>query len=459
MANFLIVDDNKTSTDTLCALVERRGHTAHAAYDGQQALTVLEAEPIDVLVTDLKMPRMDGMQLLRRVRDRWPDVVVIVVTAHGSVEAAVEAMKIGAFDFVTKPLDNNELQVKLQKAVAQREMSLKMERMSARLDSYEADDIYRHGMGEIAGSSPSMRDLYATIGKVAPTDSTVLIFGESGTGKELVARAIHQKSTRAKGPFVSVHCAAYAEGILESELFGHERGAFTGAVARKIGRFEMADGGTFFLDEVGEIPMGTQTKLLRVIQEREFERVGGTQTIHVDIRIVSATNKNLQKAIQDGAFRQDLFYRLNIFTMDLPPLRDRKEDIPLLIETFVRREAQRLGHEVAGPSAQALDALMDYDWPGNVRELKNVIERAAVLACGESIDMPHLPPILSISSTSYVCLPNEDVDFDREMENFERRLILHAFEKSERVKAKAAKMLGIDRNRFRYKLEHFGIKD
>jgi len=267
MANFLIVDDNKTSTDTLCALVERRGHTAHAAYDGQQALTVLEAEPIDVLVTDLKMPRMDGMQLLRRVRDRWPDVVVIVVTAHGSVEAAVEAMKIGAFDFVTKPLDNNELQVKLQKAVAQREMSLKMERMSARLDSYEADDIYRHGMGEIAGSSPSMRDLYATIGKVAPTDSTVLIFGESGTGKELVARAIHQKSTRAKGPFVSVHCAAYAEGILESELFGHERGAFTGAVARKIGRFEMADGGTFFLDEVGEIPMGTQTKLLRVIQD------------------------------------------------------------------------------------------------------------------------------------------------------------------------------------------------
>jgi DNA-binding NtrC family response regulator len=459
MANFLIVDDNKTSTDTLCALVERRGHTAHAAYDGQAALTVLGTEPIDVLVTDLKMPRMDGMQLLRRVRERWPDLVVIVVTAHGSVEAAVEAMKVGAFDFVTKPLDNNELQVKLQKAVAQREMSLKMERMSARIDSYEADDVYRHGMGEIAGSSCSMRDLFATIAKVAPTDSTVLIFGESGTGKELVARAIHQKSSRSKGPFVSVHCAAYAEGILESELFGHERGAFTGAVARKIGRFEMADRGTFFLDEVGEVPMGVQTKLLRVIQERQFERVGGTQTLHVDIRIVSATNKNLQKAMQDRTFRQDLFYRLNIFTIDLPPLRARKEDIPLLIETFVKREAQRLGHDVAGPSARALDALMGYDWPGNVRELKNVIERAAVLAGGEPIDVPHLPPILSIPSTSYVCLPDEDVDFDREMENFERRLILHAYEKSGRVKAKAAKMLGIDRNRFRYKLEHFGIKD
>ncbi|MEW6443521.1 MAG: sigma-54 dependent transcriptional regulator [bacterium] len=459
MAHFLIVDDNKTSADTLCALVERRGHTARAAYDGPQALALLETEPADILVTDLKMPRMDGMQLLRAVRDRWPDVVVIVVTAYGSVQAAVEAMKIGAFDFVTKPLDNSELQVKLQKAVAQREMSLQMERMSARLGSYEADDAYRHGMGEIVGSSPSMRRLFETIEKVAPTDSTVLIFGESGTGKELVARAIHLKSMRSRGPFVGVHCAAYAEGILESELFGHERGAFTGAVARKIGRFEMADKGTFFLDEVGEVPMGVQTKLLRVIQERQFERVGGTQTLRVDIRIVSATNKHLQTAIREGKFRQDLFYRLNIFAIDLPPLRERKEDIPRLIESFVAREAQRLGHDVAGPSARALEALMDYDWPGNVRELKNVIERAAVLAGAEPIDASHLPPVLPIPSTSYVSLPEEDVDFDQEMQRFEKRLILHAYEKSGRVKARAAKMLGIDRNRFRYKLERFGIKD
>ena len=459
MATFLIVDDNKSSTNTLCALVERRGHKAHAAFDGEQALTVLEAESIDVLVTDLKMPRMDGMQLLKAAHDRWPDLVVIVITAHGSVEAAVEAMRSGAFDFVTKPLDNNELQVKFKKAVAQREMSLKMERLSARIDSYEAEDIYRHGMGEIIGTSPPMREVYETIDKVAPTDSTVLIFGESGTGKELVARAIHNKSAKASGPFVGVHCAAYAEGILESELFGHERGSFTGAVARKIGRFELADNGTFFLDEVGEIPMGIQTKLLRVIQEKEFERVGGTQTHHVDIRIVSATNKNLRKAISDGGFREDLFYRLNIFTIDLPPLRDRKEDIPLLIETFVKRETSRLGHAVQGPTPRCLDALMDYDWPGNVRELKNVIERAAVLASSEPIDVPHLPPMLAVSTPSYVTLPDDQVDFDRELLNFERRLILHAYEKSGKIKTKAAKMLGIDRNRFRYKLEKYGVKD
>lgn len=459
MATFLIVDDNKTSADTLSALVKRRGHAIHTAYDGRQALSVMEAEPVDVLVTDLKMPEMDGMQLLRAVRDRWPDVVVIVVTAHGSVGSAVEAMKAGAFDFVTKPLDINEMQAKFRKAVAQREMSLKMERMSARIDSYEADDIHRHGMGEIIGSSRPMREVYETIEKVAPTDSTVLIFGESGTGKELVARAIHQKSARAKEPFVGVHCAAYAEGILESELFGHERGSFTGAVARKIGRFELADKGTFFLDEVGDIPMGVQTKLLRVIQEKRFERVGGTQTIEVDIRIVSATNKNLAKAISEGVFREDLFYRLHIFTIDLPPLRDRKEDLPLLIQAFVRREARRLGRDVQGPNERALGALMDYDWPGNVRELKNVVERAAVLAAGEPIDITHLPPMLSLSPTSYVTLPEEDVDFDREMEGFERRLILNAYERSGKVKAKAAKMLGIDRNRFRYKLEKHGIEE
>lgn len=459
MADFLIVDDNKTSTNTLCTLVERRGHKAHAAYDGQQALGIMESEQIDVVITDLKMPKMDGMQLLNNVRDRWPDVVVIVVTAHGNVETAVEAMKMGAFDFVTKPLDNNELQVKLQKAVAQRDLSLKMEKLSARIHTLEADDIYRQGMGEIIGSSRPMRRVYETISKVSPTDSTVLIYGESGTGKELVARAIHQKSARAKGPFISVHCAAYAEGILESELFGHERGAFTGAVARKIGRFELADTGTFFLDEVGEIPAGIQTKLLRVIQEKQFERVGGTQTISVDIRIVSATNKNLPEAIKDGNFREDLFYRLNIFTIELPALRERKEDIPALVEAFVSRESERLGRRIMTPNSRAMDAMIDYDWPGNVRELKNVIERAAVLAGSEAIDIPHLPPMFSTPSNSFIELPDEELDFDKEMENFEKRLILHAYENSGKVKAKAAKMLGIDRNRFRYKLEKFGKKD
>jgi two-component system response regulator HydG len=385
--------------------------------------------------------------------------VVIVITAHGSVEAAVEAMRAGAFDFVTKPIDPEELLVKLDKALAQRRLSRDLERMSARLDTYEADDARRQGLDEMVGRSEPMRRIYGIIEKVAPSDSTVLVLGESGTGKELVARAIHRLSARARGPFVGVHCTAYAEGVLESELFGHERNAFTGAAERRIGRFELADGGSLFLDEVGDIPPAVQTKLLRVLQERELERVGGTQTVRVDIRIISATNRNLEAAIGAGLFREDLFYRLNVMTIELPPLRERRDDIPLLVEAFVRRESGRLGREVLGPTPRALEAMEGYNWPGNVRELRNVIERAAVLAGSEPIDLAHLPPMLAPSPSSYVPLPEHAVDFDQEVERYERRLILHAYEKAGRVKAKAAKMLGIDRNRFRYKLEKLGIED
>lgn len=459
MAEFLIVDDNRSATDTLCALVARRGHRVRAAYDGRQALKILEEAPIDILVTDLVMPEIDGMRILRTTRERWPDVVTIVVTAHGSIEIAVEAMKTGAFDFVTKPLEPDEFQVKIQKAAAHRDLTRNMERLRARVDSFEADNALRHGSDEMLGESDAIRRVFESIEKVAPTDSTVLILGESGTGKELVARAIRKRSERAQAPFVSVHCASYAEGILESELFGHEKGSFTGATGRKIGRFELADKGTFFLDEVGEIPMGIQTKLLRVIQERRFERVGGTQTIDTDIRIVSATNKDLTAAMQKGEFREDLFYRLNIFTIELPALRERKSDLPLLIQSFVAGESARLGRRVTGPTPAALNAMLDYDWPGNIRELKNIVERAAILAGSEPIDLPHLPPMLGASGGSFVSLPEEDVNFDREMEAYEKRLILHAYERSGRVKAQAAKMLGIDRNRFRYKLEKYGITD
>ncbi len=460
MANFLIVDDNKTTTNSLCALVKRRGHEALAAYEATEALRALETRPVDVVVTDLKMPGMDGMGLLKRIREHWPEVIVIVITAHGSVETAVEAMKSGAFDFLTKPLDNDELQVKFQKAVAQRELALQMERLSARIESLEAEDTYRHGMGELIGNSPPMQAVFSTIKKVAPTDSTVMIRGESGTGKELVARAIHQQSPRAAGPFIKVHCAAYAPGVLESELFGHERGAFTGAESRKLGRFELADKGTFFLDEVGDIPLDTQIKLLRVLQEREFERVGGTKTIKVDIRLVASTHRDLSQAIKLGVFREDLFYRLNVFSLYLPPLRERREDIPRLVEAFLERESRRLGHSNPGISSGALAALSEYHWPGNVRELQNVIEQIAVFAGGKEIQVAHLTPLLSPPApVSSVSLPGEDVNFDQELDNFERRLILHAYEQSGRVKAKAAKMLGIDRNRLRYKLEKYGIND
>lgn len=459
MIHILVADDNKTTTRTLCMLAEKWGYKTYPAYDGVQALHILENEPIDILLTDLKMPQMDGMQLLKEVRERWPDVIVIVVTAFGSVETAVEAMKLGAFDFISKPYENKELQVKFQKAYAQRAMVLRLERLDARIASFEAEAEHQSGMGNIIGSSPAMQEVFDSIQKVAPTDSTVLLLGESGTGKEMVAHALHAHSPRKDHPFIPVHCAAYSEGVLESELFGHERGAFTGAIARKIGRFEQADKGTLFLDEIGDISPAIQIKLLRFLQERAFERVGGTKTLHFDLRIVAATNRNLAAEIKEGRFREDLYYRLNVFSLCLPPLRDHKEDIPALVETFCRREEIRLNRSLPGLSPRALDVLMAYDWPGNVRELQNVIERSAILADGNPIDLPHLPAGLDASPLEEITLAEEDVDFDTEMDNFERRLILHAFEQAGRVKAKTAKRLGIDRNRLRYKLKKYGISD
>ena len=287
----------------------------------------------------------------------------------------------------------------------------------------------------------------------------MLILGESGTGKELVARAIHRQSSRREMAFVAAHCPAYAEGVLESELFGHEKGAFTGAVNRKLGRLELADKGTLFLDEIGDISPAVQVKLLRVLQEREFERVGGTKTLRTENRTVAATNRNLDKAIEQGEFREDLFYRLNVFSITVPPLREHKEDIPALVEAFCRHQAERLQRPISGLSKRALEAMMAYDWPGNVRELQNVIERAAIVTDTGEISIEHLPAMMESARPSHVSLPEEDVDFDEEMERFERHLILHAYEKSDRVKARTAKMLGIDRNRLRYKLKKYGIDD
>ena len=303
------------------------------------------------------------------------------------------------------------------------------------------------------------RAVMAEIDQVAPSDASVLLVGESGTGKGLLARAIHDASPRKDGPFVQVHCAAYAAGVLESELFGHERGAFTGALARKLGRFELAAGGTFFLDEVGDISLATQVKLLRVLQEHRFERVGGTREIETDIRVVAATHRDLSHAIREGGFREDLYYRLCVFTIELPPLRERAQDIPLLVEAFVERESRRLGRTIGAPDASALGALKAWHWPGNIRELRNVIERAAVLAGCEAIRLEHLPDALRGPGRAATIIPPEGVDFDVALADFERKLVLQAYEQSGRVKAKAARLLGIDRNRLRYKLEKLGIED
>ena len=459
MATILIADDNRSTTETLSTLVERWGHAAFAAFDGAQGLSILESEAIDILVTDLRMPHVDGMQLLETVGDRWPEVIVIVVTAYGSIQTAVEAMQKGAFDFLTKPYDNDELKVKFEKAVAQREMVLKLEHMNARIASFEDEVHHQFGLGEMVGSSPPMQQVFEDIRKVAPTDSTVLIQGESGTGKELVARAIHRQSARRDKGFVAAHCPVYAEGILESELFGHEKGAFTGAVGRKIGRVELAGGGTLFLDEIGDVSPGVQVKLLRVLQEREFERVGGTKTLRAESRTIAATNRNLAEAIAAGEFREDLFYRLNVFSIELPPLRERKEDIPALVETFCRQQAVRLKRQISGLSQRALEAMMAYDWPGNVREVQNVIERAAIVTDSGEIGLEHLPAAMESTRPAHVSLPDKDIDFDEEMERFERQLILHAYDKSDKVKARTAKMLGIDRNRLRYKLKKYGIDE
>jgi DNA-binding NtrC family response regulator len=328
--------------------------------------------------------------------------------------------------------------------------------MNARLSTYE-DEV--QGMEQLIGSSDAMKRVFDDIRKVGPTDSTVLVLGESGTGKELVARAIHAHSPRCNEGFIAAHCAAYSEGLIESELFGHEKGAFTGATNRKIGRLELAEKGTLLLDEVGEIPAPVQVKLLRVLQERQFERVGGTQTLEMNGRIVAATNKDLSQAIKEGVFREDLFYRLNVFTIELPPLRERKEDIPALVEFFCRVQAQKLNRPAYSLTQRALEGIVSYRWPGNVRELQNVIERAAILAQDGPIDAEHLPVTVESGKPGHVALPEGDVEFDMEMENFERRLILHAYERTDRVKARTAKMLGIDRNRLRYKLKKFGISD
>ncbi len=461
MARILIADDNRTTTTTLATLVERWGHAPLTAFDGREALDIFESMTVDVLVTDLKMPELDGMQLLEQIHQRWPETVVIVVTAFGTIESAVEAMRLGAFDYLTKPYDHDELRAKMEKAVEQQRLLLQLERMNARLAEFEKDT---GGFDEIVGTSDVMQKVYDQIDKVAETDSTVLILGESGTGKELVARAIHRHSPRAETGFVAVHCAAYAESLLESELFGHEKGAFTGATSRKIGRLELADGGTLLLDEIGDISSAIQVKLLRVLQEREFERVGSTQTIGFDSRIIAATNRDLEQAISTGDFRQDLYYRLNVFTLQLPSLRERRQDIPTLVGVFLDQQARKRGRDGFDMRPAALAALGQYDWPGNVRELQNVIERATILASDGIVDVEHLPVGVAAGSSSLgddlqIALPQEDVDFDDELERFERRLILHTYERCDRVKAQAARALGIDRNRLRYKMRKYGIDD
>ena len=458
MATVLIIDDNETIREGLAHTIGRMGHKAVTAASGREGVARFkEHRDAGFVITDLKMEGMDGVQVLREILALDPDVPTMIITAYGTVETAVEAMKLGAFDFLTKPFAPEVVRLKVERALelaAVRRGKRKLEAHNEYLRG-EAEGPYR--FDDLIGGSEQMTSLFRTVQKVARTDSTVFIAGESGTGKELVARAIHTHSRRADGPFIKVNCGALTETLLESELFGHEKGAFTGAIKAKMGRFELADGGTLFLDEVGDVSPAMQVKLLRALQEQELERVGGETTIKVDVRVVSATNKDLDAEVAAGRFRQDLFYRLHIIPLALPPLRARREDVPLLCAHFIEKLGPRTNPAVRGIGDDALARLMAYHWPGNVRELENVIEQALVFAEGELIGVSALPAFLQGPADSDRLEVPEQMSLPEILDDLERQLILKAYRKANGVKTETARLLGIKTSALYYKLEKYGI--
>jgi len=439
----LVVDDEANARTALAELLRDEQFDVETAGDAFKALGKLEAFAPHIVITDLKMPGMDGIELVTKLRAMDDPPAVIVMTAFGAVDTAINAMRAGAEEYLTKPLNFDELVVVVNKVLANHEMR----RETAQLRKRVRDRV---APGNMVGSSPPMQRVFEIVDQVAPSRATVLITGESGTGKELVANAIHQRSPRSSGAFIKLHCAALAESLLESELFGHEKGSFTGAAARKDGRFSLADGGTLFLDEIGEISQSLQVKLLRFLQEHEFERVGGTQTIHVDVRVIAATNRNLREEVAKGRFREDLFYRLNVVNIETPPLRDRRSDIPAIAKFFLDRYAKLNDKPVETIAPQALELLCGYDWPGNVRELENAIERAVVLANGNELEARHLPAqVRPIGITGMPQIPGAT------MAEIERYAILESLKAAGGSTSKAAEMLGISPRTIQYRLHEY----
>src|SRR5580704_4926496 len=460
MARILIIDDNETMREGLGATVRRMGHEAVLAASGDEGLKQFAAgrNTVDFVITDLKMEGKGGLEVLKAVTERDPDCPVMIATAFGSVETAVEAMRTGAYDFIQKPFAPEVVRLKVARALELRAERHARERAEAESAALRADAALPYRFSELVGQTPAMRAVFQTIEKVAPTDASVYIHGESGTGKELVARAIHARSKRAGGPFVKVNCGALAETLLESELFGHEKGAFTGAIRRKLGRFELADKGTLFLDEIGDVTPALQLKLLRVLQERAFERVGGEETITVDVRVVSATHKDIEAEVAAGRFREDLFYRLHVVPCEVPPLRHRKDDIPALVAHFIAKLAARTNPAVTAISDAALARLSAYGWPGNVRELENVIEQALVFAEGTALEVAALPAsVRGGVPDNALTLPGREMSLPDLIEDLERQLIERAYEKSGGVKTETARLLGIKTSALYYKLEKYGI--
>lgn len=453
-SSILIVEDEKNAREGLRQFLEGLDYDVSVAADGKEALTLLKTENPDIILSDLKMPEMDGLTLLHEIKRTKPDTALIMLTAYGTVENAVQAMKAGAYHYLTKPINFEELELVLKKALRQK--ALEHENMSLRQELLQE----RHESGKIIGESEAIKQAIALAKQIAKSDSSVLIQGESGTGKELFAHLIHSESPRANQPFIMVHMAALTETLLASELFGHEKGAFTGATERKIGRFERANGGTLFLDEISDIPETMQPKLLRVLQSGEFERVGSTKTIKADVRLISATNKNLKELVAQNRFREDLYYRINVILLELPPLRNRVEDIPHLVKHYLRYFAERNRKKIDKITPDALRLLSQYPWPGNVRELKNIMERVVVLSSSPVIDAEQIPEDLRISNNSLATKEHSNsVRQTNTLEEMENEMIRKTLNEVNHNKSLAAKKLGISRRTLYRKMAEYKIDE
>ena len=444
----LLVDDDKSHRMMLKANLLDDGYRVEELSDGDEVLHYLKKHPVDLILLDMKMARLDGLATLSLLLQAGYDVPVIVLTAFSSVESAVEAMRKGAFDYITKPVDISELKILISRALSFRALSNENRQLKSRLGK-------QFSFHNIIGKSTAMQQMFTTLSMVAPTDATVLITGESGTGKELVANALHQNSARKERPCIKLNCAALHENLLESELFGHELGAFTGATGRRKGRFELAHKGTLFLDEIGDMSLQTQAKILRVLQEGDFERLGGTETIQVDVRLIAATHKDLEAMIKEGSFRQDLYFRLSVVPVNLPPLRERSVDIPELAIHFLKRFAEKNRKDIKDIHPEALNLLMQYDWPGNIRELENSIERAVILCLGEQITPQELPPHLLSEDVRQLRTSQERENFT--LRDMEREVIRTTLEKTGHNKSQAAKQLGVARQTLLNKIKEYGL--
>ncbi len=457
MEKILVVDDEQSLCDVLSIMLKRAGYVVTSATDGEDAVELLQKEIFDLVITDLRMPKVDGMEILKAVKSASPETVVLIITAFASADSAVEAMKQGAYDYLTKPFQVDEVQLIIRNALEKRRLTTENMLLKREMASQSS-------FAQLVGQSEAIQKVFEIVRKVADSKSNVLICGESGTGKELVARAIHYNSARSALPFVAVNCSAVPETLLESELFGHMKGSFTGAIANKAGLFEIANGGTIFLDEIGDTTPTIQVKLLRVIQEREFRRVGGSQDIKVDVRVVAATNKDLEKAVADGSFREDLYYRLDVIPIRLPPLRMRTGDIPLLVNHFLERFAKDSGKPKPVLNADAMHVLLEHEWRGNVRELENLIERVVAFSMDGPVTDADVrgwlhrptapPPVQGVP----LDLTDEGVDLEGIINRIEKDLLLKALERSKWVKKKAARMLRLNTRSFRYRLEKYAIK-